>query len=198
MSDTAGSIERHVTDRVDQSYEEVEHYLHSVNVTANDLSGQLARRDHDPLETFLVVTTFEDSTRLNVTRRFQAEFDQSGTAETELADLQELFTLFDAARQYIKTVVVESQLVKLSRQLVYTGIIAVAIAVVGIFTYKRVATLSLPGPALLIISSALVAVTLSPLAVPSAYVLRVATVARETAAFGTFLTGTERKPDSQP
>lgn len=74
---------------------------------------------------------------------------------------------------------------------------AVAVAAVGIFTYRDVAGLSLSHTAMVAVAGSLVVISLSPLAVLSAYILRVATVARQTAAFGPFVPAWKHGEDGE-
>lgn len=100
----------------------------------------------------------------------------------DLERLEELFVQIDAARQFLKMVVIERQQARLSRLLIGTGISAVILAAVGIFTYCDIVGLNLPRPTLVVVAG-----TLIPLAILEAYVLRVATIARQTASYGPFI-----------
>lgn len=64
---------------------------------------------------------------------------------------------------------------------------AVTIAAIGIFTYRDIAGLTLSHTALVGISGTIIVTTLVPLVILSAYILRVATIARQTAAYGPFV-----------
>lgn len=90
----------------------------------------------------------------------------------------------DAARQYLETLFVQRELSELSRVLIYTGIPAILLAGLAIFTYRDVPGISIPRPIVVSLVSATVAISLAPLAVLSAYVARVALIAQRTAAFG--------------
>lgn len=83
--------------------------------------------------------------------------------------------------------VVERQLACLSRLLIYTGIPAVTTAVIGIFTHRDVAGLTAPRPLLVVIAGAIIVTTLVPLVILGVYILHVATIARQTAAYGPFI-----------
>ena len=141
------------------------------------------------LEPLLVVLEYDDSAQYYETRKLfsEAETDASTDTAGNLDEIAELFAEIDAARQYLKTVVIERQLAELSRLLIYTAIPAVAVAALGIFTYRDVAGVDLSHPALVVVAGGLLTASLVPLAVPSAYILRVATIARQTAAFGPFV-----------
>ncbi len=89
----------------------------------------------------------------------------------------------DVARQYFKTIYVQQELAKLSKLLLYTGLPAelVLVVVVGLLVAE-------PGPATVpsVVVAAAVAVGFAPLAVLSAFILRIATVAERTAAITPF------------
>lgn len=197
VSDTAASVERGNPSGDDPIPEEVERYLQSVGIHADQVSERVAEEGHDALDTLVLVLTFEDTVQFNEARRLQTDIELSEKTTAKLDDLEKLFTQIDAARQYLKTIVIERQLARLSRLLVYTGVVAIAVAAVGIFTYRDVTGLALSRPALVVIAGTIVTVTLIPLAVLSAYILRVATIARQTAAFGPFVAGAERQTESE-
>ena len=194
VSETAASFRRECeqdderTD--DRPADEVETYVRSVTAEADETRGRLPEGEYDVLDTLLVVLEYDDSMQMYETRQLNSapDLDLSDEACAKLYELEELFVEIDAVRQYLKTVVVERQLARLSRLLIYTGIPAVAVAALGIFTYRDVAGLGLSHAALVLLAGTLVAATLVPLAILSAYILRVATIARQTAAFGPFVT----------
>ncbi|WP_137286182.1 hypothetical protein [Halorussus salinisoli] len=169
--------------------DEIESYVRSVVAEAERTSDELAAEEYSMLDTLLTVLAYDDSMQFYETRRIRNGLDADLSAETvaKLNEIEEQFTEIDAARQYLKTVVVERQLARLSRLLVYTGIPSVAVAALGIFTYRDIAGLTLYHAAMVSIAGSLVVFSLVPLAVLSAYILRVATIARRTAAFGPFV-----------
>lgn len=195
--DTAESVRREYEEAADRPADEVERYARSVAEEAEETRDRLAETRPGMLGTLFVVLDYDDSMQYYETRRLKSASDveRSDEMEANLDELVELFDEIDAARQYIKTVVVERQLARLSRLLIYTGIPAVAVAALGIFTYRDVAGVALSHTALVVLAGTLVAVTLAPLAILSAYILRVATIARRTAAFGPFVSDPERRPD---
>ena len=148
------------------------------------------------LRTLFVVLDYDDSAQFDEVRRLRGEFSDLDTAvATKLSRLEDLLAEIDIARQYLKTVVVERQLARLSRLLIYTGIPSVAVAALGIFAYRDVAWLNLSNLLVVSIASVLVTFSLLPLAILSAYILRIATVARRTAVFGPFVPESEHSSD---
>ena len=194
VSETATSFRREAERRGDDPDDEMERYARTVVEEADRAREQLAGTNHTMLDTLLIMLDYDDSLQYYETRRLRsAPDDLPDDLEAKLDELVELFDEIDAARQYIKTVVVERQLARLSRMLVYTGLPAVAVAALGIFTYRDVAGLALSHGALVAVAGTLVALTLTPLAILSAYILRVATIARRTAAFGPFVSESDRR-----
>ncbi len=188
VSDTARTLES----EHGREQEDLAPAVRSIREQADRTTDALESGDPGLFRTLVVVFDYDDSRDFDEVRRLQAELpDDSDAAET-LRQLEERFIEIDAARQFLKTVVVERQLAQLSRLLVYTGIPAVAVAVLGIFTYRDVAGLTVSHGLLVVLAGALIAATLVPLAILGAYVLRVATIARRTAAFGPFVPGSDR------
>ncbi|UPV76525.1 hypothetical protein M0R89_18505 (plasmid) [Halorussus limi] len=177
--------------------DEVEAYVRSVVAEAERTSDELTEDGDTMLKTLLTVLAYDDSVQFYETRRVRDEFGAELRDETsaKLYRVEELFTEIDAGRQYLKTVVVERQLARLSRLLIYTGIPSIAVAAVGIFTYRDVAWLTLSKPVLVGVAAAIVVTSLVPLAVLAAYILRVATIARRTAAFGPFVEASKFESD---
>lgn len=189
VAETARSVRREYDrDRDGETPEEVRTLVRSLTEQAERTNDELDAEETDMLRTLLTMLNYDNSVEFDETRRLrEGTSDLDAEVKAKLHRLEELLTEIDAARQYLKTVVVERQLARLSRLLIYTGIFAIAVAVVGIFAYRDVAWLALSSPLLVGVASTLVAVSLLPLAVLSAYILRIATVARRTAVFGPFV-----------
>ena len=160
----------------------------SIADQANRINDDLAANGTSMLRTFLIMLDYDDSAQLYEIRRLRSEMsDRDGETAEELQQIVDLFIEIDATRQFLKTVVVERQLAYLSRLLIYTGIPAVTVAVIGIFTYRDIAGLTVPHTLLVIIAGTIIVTTLVPLVILGAYILRVATIARQTAAYGPFI-----------
>lgn len=155
---------------------------------ADQVNEELAAGGSSMLQTLLIVLSYDDTHQFHETRRLETVFsDHDHEPPDELEAIQEVFVEIDAARQFLKTVVVERQLARLSRLLVCTGIPAVTIAVIGIFSYRDVAGLTVSRPVLVGIASLVVVTTLVPLAILGSFILRVATIALQTATYGPFV-----------
>ncbi|WP_222914461.1 hypothetical protein [Natrinema sp. SYSU A 869] len=190
VSDTASSFQRgrDSSQADDQIPDDLETVAEAVVDEANRANDELEANSSSMLQTLVVMLNYDNSSQFYEIRRLQTELSSRDDEPTEkLQQIKELFVEIDAARQFLKTVVVERQLARLSRLLIYTGIPAVTIAAIGIFRYPDISDLALSHGVRVVVVGTLLITTLVPLVILSAYILRVATIARQTAAFGPFL-----------
>ncbi|WP_436928783.1 hypothetical protein [Halosimplex halobium] len=131
-----------------------------------------------------------DSYSRNVTdaRRIRERYadELPGAAREGLAELEESFVALDVLRQYFKALYLTQELSYLSRFIGYTGVGAFLVATLVIMTFASGQPLG-GHPVLLdgLLSLAVAAVFV-PFAVLLSFLLRVATIAKRTAAPGTF------------
>lgn len=189
-----GDSGRAVLEDTDQSriradeQDDVETVVESVLDEVARVNQTLSAASPNMRRTFILLLAYDNTQQFHDVRRLATTIsDRDPETADRLREIVELFVEIDAGRQFLKTVVVERELAQLSRLLVYTGIPAVAVAAIGIFSYRDIAGLTLPHPLLVGVAATLVVATLVPLAILGAYVLRVATIARQTAASGPFV-----------
>ena len=106
------------------------------------------------------------------------------TLDTLSADLKNL----DIARQYFTTAFMKEELAKLSRSLLYVGILAVSIPVALLIQLATYPTAVTPMPAVFVFTLLTVVVGLIPVALLIAFILRIATVAQYIASITPFTT----------
>lgn len=109
--------------------------------------------------------------------------------EEALADFQAIEDLLESIaviRQFYKTTTIQQDLATLSRLLVYSGITALVAAIVVTLIYRTNST-TLPVVVLPAVVSVGVGVIVAPLSLFVAYILRAATVARQTVSVGPFI-----------
>jgi hypothetical protein len=189
VSDTAASLrDGDGRSRADDPLpNELETVAAAIADEANRANEELETAGSSMLRTLVVMLEYDNTSQFYEIRRLQTDVSGGDAVTEKLQQVKDLFVEIDAARQFLKTVVVERQLAQLSRLLIGTGIPAVTIAAIGIFTYRDVAGLMLPHELLVVVVGALLITTLLPLVVLCAYILRVATIARQTAAYGPFI-----------
>lgn len=189
LHDRAAALRGAADDDVDpQLAADVDDYGGTLAERSERMHG-LLERDLPMDETVLLMLDYDDTERFHRARSLQSEHADALSEATEatLDEIEELFMQIDATRQYQKTLFVQHELSELSRMLVYTGLPAILIAGLAIFTYRDVPGLSIPGPVIVMLVSATIAATLAPLAILSTYIVRVAAIAQRTAAFGPFI-----------
>lgn len=155
---------------------------------ADRANDELEADGSSMLQTLVIILNYDNSSQFYEIRRLKTELsDRDDESTAKLQQIKELFVEIDAARQFLKTIVVERQLARLSRLLIYTGIPAVTIAATGIFRYPHVVNSALSHDVRVVIVGILLLTTLVPLVILSAYILRVATIAHRTASYGPFI-----------
>lgn len=135
----------------------------------------------------LPVLEYKDSYQLYEARRLQRDHADELSAEAQhtIDRLIETLELFSIARTQFRSTYTQRVLAGLSRQLLYVGIPALVVVILLALIPPPAQTLG-PGPVRVVVVSALLTVGLSPLAVLSAYLLRVATVSEWTVSAGPF------------
>ena len=172
----------------DPASSELESLAGSIAEQADRWNDKVSADGTSMLQTLVIMLRYDNTRHFHEVRRLKKELGDGDSERTEqLQQVKELFVEIDAARQFLKTMVVERQLARLSRLLVYTGIPAVAVAAICIFAYRDVAGLTVPHSLLVVIAAVIIVTTLVPLAILGAYILRVATIARQTASYGPFI-----------
>lgn len=181
-----------------------DHLVDDVNDLTSELTASTdrikARTDasHGGIFSALIAALERDlAPQLNEIQRLQTAYepDISPSAEKAFDDLTRSLKQIDVARQYFKSIYVQSHLARLSRILLYVGVPAVGSALLLTMVYGGVAGASeiptvLPG-----IVPIVVILGFSPLAILMSFVLRFATIAQRTVAITPFTTS---HGDSKP
>ncbi len=107
-------------------------------------------------------------------------------ALTELQAIDELFKSIAVIRQFYKTIAIQQDFANLSRQLVYSGVMALVTVISLTFIYQTNAV-TIPVTILPVVVSLGIGIIVSPLALFVTYILRAATIARHTVSVGPFV-----------
>lgn len=173
----------------DELREAVESFVTPIVADAEEASDRLSDAEFGTFEVVSVILWYDDERHLQTGRHVRATFGDAVTDPVEEAfeDLRAVFEDIHVARQYFKTVYLQQELATLSKLLLYVGFAALLGDGFVILTYESLAA-ELGPTALLLVAATAVALVVAPFAVLLAFVLRIATVARRTAAdFGPFL-----------
>lgn len=176
--------------------ERIEDYIDTIITQTEDINAQLVE-ENPPLIAVLVPMMGQGySKNVNTTRQLQDEHGDalSESANELLNDLRELFVTLDVIRQYFKALYLHQALSHVSRLITYSGTVVflVSVFLIMIFTNGP----PFPGHPLLVqgVICFGLAVAFSPLAILLAFMIRISTIAKRTAAPGAF-TPRKETPD---
>lgn len=122
--------------------------------------------------------------------RLRAEYgeDLPEAIDDDLRGLERSVEQVDVARRYFKTVLIQSQLSSLSRLLLFIGLPVLVATVVLMLLFTAPSGAAISRPVLSVVIPVVVIVGFAPIALLSAYILRLATVVHRTAAMYPFTT----------
>lgn len=110
---------------------------------------------------------------------------------TELEAIEKLFGSLAIVRQFYKTIALQQDFASLSRLIVYSGLVALASAISLTLLYRTGST-TIPASTLPLVVAVGIGVIVSPFALFASYILRSATIARQTTSVGPFVPPSER------
>lgn len=194
LRDRAETIDReaaHVDGDVGDS---LESYAATVDEYTAQMEDILDRTQFGTFTALSAMLNYNDAWQLHAARQLHQEHRStlSATARTALEEIIDVLYYFGIARGYFKTLYMERELARLSRQLLYVGVPAVLVAVGAMSIHESAAVTALGPDGLLAVVSVLGALAMLPLAVLFAYAIRIATVASRSPALGSFHTEYER------
>lgn len=181
-----GSNSDHLVEDVNNLVSEITSY--------NDHISDVLSRSQDGIFSALAVTLETNySHQLNEAFRTQAVYEDelSSTDRELLDDLIRGLKQIDIARQYFKSIYMQSELARLSRILLYVGIPAVMSATLLMLIYASTGKPPIGIASLKLIVPLAVIIGFVPLAVLCSFVLRIAMVAQRTVAITPFTTPTQ-------
>lgn len=168
--------------------DDVDQYVRTTRLHVEEIDDQLRGANLPLIEVLLPMIGDDYSERANVARRIREAHDDvlSESADELLDDLRELAISMDVLRQYFKALYIQQELSNLSRLIAASGTVAF---LVSMFLVMLFATGD-PSPhhplVLQVLVSLGLATAFAPLAILLSFMLRVATIAKQTAAPGAF------------
>lgn len=191
-NERATTLEEQVADSSnDDLRDDVEQFVESVVGNAEVVSDELEHAQFGQYDVVRAALDFNYGIKIYRARKIRDEYadDLTDDMQDALDDVIDVLEFFGPAREHIKTLYFQWELVNLSRQILYAAIPALAVAA-ALFIYLDAA--SFPGGTLGIdnltwIFSAGVAFTSTPFLLLATYILRIATIAKRTLAIGPFV-----------
>lgn len=165
----------------------------AVGRVAATIRDELDGTDPPVFDLLLAMMNHDYSQLVNESRHLRHRVENPAVSAA-LGDLSETLTALDVARQYFKTLYLQDELARLSRLVAYSGITAFLSSTLVVMIYASgYPPVQHETPLLLLVTLSL-AVAFAPFAILFAYVVRLATVVKRTAAPGAFTPQGER-PD---
>ena len=177
----------------------IDEYVEGLTENARSVRQRLEGARFGTFEVLLAALDYNYSWKIYEARRLQDEFEDVDAVCEALDEVVTALEFFGPAREHVKTLYFQWELIDLSRSVLYAAIPALVVAT-GMILYADNPA-SVPGSTLGIdnlvwLASAAVSVSLLPFALLFSYILRIATVTKRTLAIGPFvLRETDRTGD---
>lgn len=187
VRDRASALEVEVAEVGDPSDGAVRSYAEELQTYAEQFGD--ADDENTTMDVLSRTLSSEYAEQMTATRHLREEFgdDLSAEAEAALDDLYDLLRAVAITRQFLKTMALQQDLALLSKRLIYSGLLALAAAVVTVLLYTSQPSVAVPATLLPWVVSAAFVVVFAPMAILVAHIFRVATVTRYTVSVGPFV-----------
>jgi hypothetical protein len=181
--------------------QQVTEYVESLTNNANPVKAALEQSQFGTFDVVWNALNFNYSLKIHRARQIRDEHENtlSDTAHEAFEDTIEALAFFAPAREHIKTLYFQWELINLSRAMLYTSVPALILMGTMITTVDATAV---PGQTLgvdnlVLLTSFAFTVGIAPFVVFIVYILRIVTVAKRTLAIGPFvLRETQRQEDT--
>lgn len=188
----ANALKDSVDDNNDQQLrEQVDVYVDTLTENAREVSDQIEDAEFGTFDVLWATLDFDYAWGIYTARRIRIEHaDSLSDGATEiLDDLVEVIAFFGPAREHFKTLYFRWELINLSRKIMYSSIPAliVALSMTFFFDPSTVSGTVFGINTLALVVSATSTITLIPFILLIAYILRIATIAKQTASIGPFI-----------
>ncbi|MFB6205916.1 MAG: hypothetical protein ABEJ05_05240 [Haloglomus sp.] len=208
MVTAAGAQAEHLGDTVDEDADDearegVRDLAEGVKTAADQVSGSLSGATFGQYDVVDAALNFEYSRKVYRARRLRQAYGDRLSGETcdSLEDLEGLLRLFGPAREHFKTLYFQSELVDLSRLVLFSSLPSLAITVSMLVAFDAAAlprTTPIGVDAAVLLVCVAASLALVPFFLLLSYVLRIATITGRTLSIGPFiLRETEREGTTQ-
>jgi len=187
LQDRATTIEEALGDGPTDPPEEVTTVMENVRDYGESIDDNLEEQD-DIVDVLDVVLGTEYAQNMTAVRHLRNAHGSElpRDARADLDGLADLFESIAVARQFFKTLSLQQDFARLSRIVVYTGLIALLTSISLALVY-RTNTATIGAPWLAVVVTLGIGVIVSPFAAFVSYILRAATIARRTVSVGPFI-----------
>ncbi|MBX0296226.1 hypothetical protein [Haloarcula nitratireducens] len=188
LSDRASSFEETVADSDREVPDGVRDAMRGLREYGDDIDDHLESEENivDVLDVVLGTEYAQNMTAVRHIRNAHAE-ELPRKLRENLDAVDDLLEAIAVSRQFFKTLSLQQDFARLSRIVVYTGLVALVTSISLTFLYRTNSTTTIPPSLLPLVVSLGIGVIVSPFAAFIAYILRAATIARRTVSVGPFI-----------
>ncbi|WP_135305002.1 hypothetical protein [Haloarcula amylovorans] len=188
LSDRASSFEETVSDSDREVPDGVRDAMRGLSEYGDDIDDHLESEENivDVLNVVLGTEYAQNMTAVRHIRNAHAEALPRKLREN-LDAVDDLLEAIAISRQFFKTLSLQQDFARLSRIIVYTGLVALVTSISLTFLYRTNSTTTIPPSLLPLVVSVGIGIIVSPFTAFIAYILRAATIARRTVSVGPFI-----------
>ena len=182
----------------DEASELLDTYANTVIERTKEVERRLQAADFGTFNAVATMLRYDDDWLFYVARhvRNKNESVLSADSTDAIDELIDGLQTFSVAREHFKATYLQRELAQLSRLTLAFGVPAVIAAMIVGLLYADPTGAAIEEAYLPYVTSALITVVVSPLALVASYILRTATIARRTASIGPLLP--HKEPESGP
>lgn len=166
---------------------------------ADEIEAQLSDAQFGRFDVLRAILNYDYSWNIYRTRQIRSEYEDSLSKDerTVFDELIEVLQLFGPAREHFKTLYFRWELVNFSRGILYTGIPALAISILGLLYIdpNSFAGSTAGVDNIVLMVSAAAAIATTPFFLLATYIVRLGTIAQRTLAIGPFVLRESERPD---
>lgn len=191
IHDHAVEIRDRATEIDDPDLREMaDEYAGTVAAEADRLDDVLSEAQFASFPGLSAMLFFPSAWAVHVARQLRAEViaSSAGSDHGAYDAIEEVLRLFNVTRQYTKTLYMQEEVARLSRQLLYVGIVALVAPALVMLVYGDAAGTTVESGALPAVFLLATLASFAPLALLVAYVVRVSTVVSHMPLVGSFIT----------
>ncbi len=197
----AEELRREIQKQEDQEIkEDIEEFADNIIERSREVSGELEQLEFGHFEVVKTALEYNYNAKLYNARRIQEKYEDSlkDDEKKALKDIEDLLELYGPAREHFKTIYFRSELIKISRYMIYAAFPAL---VVSLATVLYISPQAFEGSFLgvdnlIYVISASATLSLIPFLVLVSYILRIGTTAQRTLAMGPFIIKETEKENS--
>lgn len=187
IDDRAASLERSIVESSWSASEETIESIRDLGAYGADINEELD--EHDEVVGVLDVVLGTNYARnLAAVNHIQKSHDDSPPegVQAEFEAIAELLESVAVARQFFKTLLLQQDFARLSRYMVYSGLVAL-LSVITMTLIFRTNAVTIPAGILPEFATAGFALIVAPIALFTSFILRAATIAEKTVSVGPFI-----------